>query len=157
MKPFKFKLDGLLKLRGLKEDLIKIELAEIVKEMDREKNEIEMLNDQLSEGRRSYEKMMEKNIKGVDGQWPKLYIQLMEAKRENIRGKEDVFSSFERSYFEKLKELKKARAEVKVIENLKDKNLREYKKKYNKKREQHMEESYLMTSNWREVVEDEDF
>lgn len=129
MKKFKFKLDGLLKLREFKESQLKIELGHIIREIEETKRIIEKLNDDLDEGYEAHEKILYKN---AGGNLIKFFPEYFQAKREDIKNKENLLYSLNRKMEAKRKELALARGEVKVIENLKEKKAEEHKKEKEK-------------------------
>jgi flagellar export protein FliJ len=130
MEPFKFKLDGLLRLSKFKEEKIKIELGEIVKELTRLKSEIRQLRKDIDVGFQSQEKILENPTKGSLVQFYSYYIQ---GKREHIKSREAQIYSLEKKMDLKVMEMKKAMGDTKVMDGLKEKKYTAYKKELHKK------------------------
>jgi flagellar FliJ protein len=137
MKKFDFKLAALLKLREFKEKKVKVELGDIVKMMVEIRDQIEQTNKDIDEGYLSQEKVLSKttNVRPIQ-----FYAYFFEGKRNKIIELEKELKKLEVVYEEKRKELATARGEVKVIENLRDKQEILYQKKYEKKLQENLEE-----------------
>lgn len=141
MEPFKFKLNGLLRLRKFTEEKIKIELGEIVKELTRLKGEIRQLRKDIDVGFQSQEKILEKSTKGSFVQFYSYYIQ---GKREHIKNREAQIFSLEKKMDLKVLEMKKAMGDTKVIDGLKEKKYLAYKKELQKKEMDNLDDISIM-------------
>ena len=141
MQRFDFKLSGLLKLREFKEQKIKVELGEIVREIQRLKEENVQINQDIDEAYRSQEKLMEKL---APAQMLEFYPYFIKGKKEHIKYNETLLYTLSRKYDEKISELKKAMGDVKIIENLKQKQFDEYRYESEKKEQADLEELFLM-------------
>ena len=144
MQKFKFKLDGLLKVREFKEKQLKIELGEILKEIDDVNAKIAEANVAISETYEAQEAFMRDPSSGQMLQFFPLFIQ---GKKEDIKNKENLLWSLTKKYEKKMAELATARGEVKVMENFKDKKKGEWTKEKNKKEQEAIEEILMMRSN----------
>ncbi|MDH5581710.1 MAG: hypothetical protein OEY33_07370, partial [Bdellovibrionales bacterium] len=89
MKPFKFKLEGLLKLRKFKEDNQKIILGKIIKEINRLNDEITQLKQDIGVGYKSQEDVLKEKTDGKLLQFYPFYIQ---GKWEHIKDRESKIS-----------------------------------------------------------------
>lgn len=141
---FKFKLDGLLKVREFKEKKIKIELGEILKEISTVEEQIEIANKAIDETYKAQEDFMKDPSAGQMLQFFPYFIQ---GKKEDIKNKENLLWSLRKKYDKKIAELAEARGEVKVLENHKDKKQLEWRKDRDKKEQEKIEEILMMRSN----------
>jgi flagellar FliJ protein len=144
MQKFKFKLDGLLKVREFKEKQLKIELGEILKEINVVEEKIADANRAISETYDAQEACMRDPSNGQMLQFFPLFIQ---GKKEDIKNKDNLLWSLRKKYDKKVAELATARGEVKVMENFKDKKKDEWSKEKNKKEQEAIEEILMMRSN----------
>jgi flagellar FliJ protein len=144
MQKFKFKLDGLLKVREFKEKKIKIELGEILKEIAIVEEKIAAANTAITETYDAQEAFMKDPSSGQMLQFFPLFIQ---GKKDDIKNKENLMWSLKKKYDKKIAELATARGEVKVMENFKEKKKGEWTKEKNKKEQEAIEEILMMRSN----------
>lgn len=144
MQKFKFKLDGLLKVREFKEKKIKIELGEILKEISLVEEKIAAADAAISETYDAQEAFMKDPSSGQMLQFFPLFIQ---GKKDDIKNKENLMWSLKKKYDKKIAELATARGEVKVMENFKEKKKGEWTKEKNKKEQEAIEEILMMRSN----------
>ncbi|EQC44774.1 flagellar export protein FliJ [Bacteriovorax sp. Seq25_V] len=134
---FKFKLDGLLKVREFKEKRIKLELGEILKEIEEAKATIAKAQQDIEECYEAQEAFVSEPAAGRMVQFFPQYIQ---SRRDEQKIQENILYSLNRKYQEKIKELAQAKGEVKVIDNLKDKQQLEFNKKREKKFQENIDE-----------------
>lgn len=151
MKKFKFKLEALLKLREFNEKRLKIEIGEILSEIQTTKDRIASIKQDISLSYETQEEMMKNPSSGQVLQFFPYYI---EGRKEEIRSRENYLYSLQRKYEFTLGELAKARGEVKVIENLKEKKKTEHKKEVGKKLQENIEEAVMVRNYAREQGED---
>lgn len=144
MKPFKFKLDGLLKIRKFKEETHKIELGKVIKEINRLKDEITQLNKDIEVGYQSQENVLKES---TDGKLAQFYPYFFQSKWEHIKARENEIYSLERKLERMMREMEQIMADVKVIENLKDKKIEDYKKELNKKELEKIDEQMIIKGN----------
>ena len=71
--------------------------------------------------------------------------------REDIRNKENYIYVLEKKYAEKQQELAKARANTKLLENMKEKKLTEFKKEVEKKLNEELEEMNTIRRQYMKV------
>lgn len=143
MKKFKFKLQPLLQLREFKEQTLKTELGQINQLLSATLDKINELNNALDQ---SYESQNESAKRGLTGMQISFYPQYQDAIRADIQRQNNRLHALRLSYMNKLKELKQQRAQVKVLENLKDKHFVDFKKEINKEIEAQSFELYQLSS-----------
>lgn len=130
MEKFKFKLDGLLKLREFKENRLKQELGAILQEIQKIENEIEEIQNSIVE---AYDSQNELLKEASMGSMVQFYPYFIKGRKEDEQAKKQILKSLNNNYKQKLAELKTARGEVKLIENMKADKLKIYKKIKQKK------------------------
>lgn len=142
MKKYSFRLEPVLKLRKLKEENCRMELGQLLSQL----NQIE---DQLKHDRNeieNYYKIQEGSLKtGVRAGQLQAFPMLIAGKDRNIELLLRDKTKQEALVAEKKQELAQLRGDLKVMENLKEKNYDEYRKAYNKEVDQKVEEQ---TQNW---------
>lgn len=142
MRKYEFRLDPVLKLRKLKEENCRMELGQLLMELNR-------IEDQLAHDRKeidNYYKIQEGALEnGMRGGQVQAFPMLIAAKNRNIdlllvdkKKQEDRVEA-------KKQELAQLRGDLKVMENLKEKSYDEWKKAVNKEIDQKVEEQ---TQNW---------
>ena len=136
-KKFKFKLDGLLKVREFKEKKVKIELGEILKEIEQTKSNIAKAKQDIDECYKAQEEFISKPAAATMVQF---FPQFIEAKTEDYKAQENILFSLEKRYEQKRLELAGAKGEVKVIENLKEKEETKFTKEKEKKLQETIDE-----------------
>jgi len=134
---FKFKLDGLLKVREFKEKKIKLELGDILKEIEHAKGIIAKAQQDIED---CYEAQEAFVAEPAAGRMVQFFPQYIQSRREEQKIQENILYSLNRKYQEKIKELAHAKGEVKVIDNLKDKQQLEFNKKKEKKLQEGIDE-----------------
>lgn len=144
MNKFKFKLEGLLKLRKFEEQKVKLEIGQIVSEIQKTKDRIKQLKRDIAEG---YEARDREMSGVVSGQFLHFFPMFLKGKEEDIVNNENLLMALERKYSTKVLELNEIRGKVKVVENLKEKELTLFKKKLNKKNEEKIQDILTMRRN----------
>lgn len=144
MQKFKFKLDGLLKVREFKEKKIKIELGEILKEIGEVERKIAAANAAIDESYLAQEACMRDDSSGRMLQFFPYFVQ---GKKEDIKNCENLLWALKKKYETKITELAAARGQVKVMENFKEKKKGEWTKERNKKDQELIEEILMMRTN----------
>lgn len=137
MKGFKFKLDALLKVRKLKEDQCKMEIGRLQVQRQSKLEEIKRQNLGIDKAYGDQETTVSQGAKGLD---LRFYPYFMQGKRTNIRLLEQEIAMLDREIDEKNKELIQHRANVKVLDSMKEKHKEQYKKALNKKIDNDLEE-----------------
>lgn len=142
MKKYTFRLEPVLKLRKLKEETCRTELGQMLLELNR-------IDDQLNHDKEeigNFYKIQEGNLKqGMTGAQLQAFPMLVSAKNRNIELLEEERENHLKKVEEKKLELAQLRGDLKVIENMKQKNFDEYRKAVNKEIDQKVEEQ---TQNW---------
>jgi flagellar FliJ protein len=142
MKRYTFRLEPVLKVRRLKEENCRMELGQLITELSRIEN-------QLAHDRReidNYYKIQENAMKnGIRGDQVQAFPMLVAAKERNIELLLRDKKKQEELIEAKKQELATLKGELKVIENLKEKDYNEYRKALNKEIDQKVEEQ---TQNW---------
>jgi flagellar protein FliJ len=142
MKRYIFRLEPVLKVRRLKEENCRMELGQLLSQLSK-------IEDQLAHDRReieNYYKIQEASlITGIRGNQIQAFPMLVAAKERNIELLLRDKKNLEQLIEDKKRELTTLRGELKVIENLKEKDYNEFRKALNKENDQKVEEQ---TQNW---------
>lgn len=142
MKKYTFRLEPVLKLRKLKEENCRMELGHLISQLNR-------IEDQLSHDRNeidNYYRIQEGSLKaGVTGQQVQAFPMLIAGKERNIQLLLDEKKKQLQLIEDKKLELAQLKGDLKVMENLKEKDFGEYRKALNKEIDQKVEEQ---TQNW---------
>ena len=137
-KKYKFKLAGLLKLREFAEEKAKIELGRV---------NFKILEvDEAIEGHRrdivtAYESQEEILKNPTDGRFLQFYPRYFQAKEAAIKDLEKKKLALQKEADARMQDLLKARAEMKIMEKLKEKDFTEWKKERNKEMDAAIEEN----------------
>lgn len=129
MKKFKFKLHGLLRLREFKEHQEKLALAQINQEIAKVKDRIKVANEEITVAYESANKLTEQ---GISGDMIRFYPMFINSKREFIKQQEYLIVNLQRQHEEQRQKLVKVQGDLKVIENMKEKQFDKFKKKQQK-------------------------
>ena len=147
MKKYEFKLEAVLKLRKLNEENRRMELGVLMLEMQKIDNQIEYEKKQID----TYYKIQEEALKTGAGETQLQMIpNMVAAKTKNIQLLNRDKRKQQQLIDAKREELAVAKGELKVMENLKNKDFDEYKKALNKEIDQKVEEQtqlWLMNKN----------
>ena len=142
MKRYIFKLDPVLKVRKLKEENCRMELGKLISFLSRIEDQIKHDTSEIQ----NYYKIQEASLQnGIRGNQVQAFPMLIAAKEKNIQLLHRDKKEQERLIDLKKKELATLRGELKVLENLKEKDFDQYKKALNKEIDQKVEEQ---TQNW---------
>lgn len=145
MKGHKFKLEAVLKLRKIKEDICKMELGKLQLRLNELRTyKLNHLND-ISEAYEAQEEEL-KNSMSVSAM--KKYPIMIAQKREHIKRIDDDLKYVQEDVELKIKELASLKGDVKVIANMKEKSVASYKKQLNKKMNENLEEQ---NQNWNTI------
>lgn len=142
MKKYKFKLEAVLKVRKIKEDQCKMQLGRLQVHLESLKNQIKKHNQDIDEAYVLQEKSLEQGSVGLESRFHPYFIQ---GKQSHISQIEDEIEEYENRIEHMLYLLKQLRADVKVIEEMKEKDKTKYKKELNKKINANIEEQ---VQNW---------
>ncbi len=149
MKNFKFKLEGLLKIRKAKEQICKSEIGQVQKNIQTCRNQISYEREGISAAQDAHNKMLEH---GSGGREIQFFPRFIRGKEINVELLKKEIKKNEEILAEKLRELSSLRADVKVIENLKEKAKIIFKKELFKKEEQRREENLLIWNSYKKEV-----
>lgn len=142
MKKYTFRLEPVLKLRKLKEENCRTELGQLIMQLDK-------IDGQLAHDRGeidTYYKIQEGTLKnGINGGQLQAFPMLVAAKNRNI----ELLEMSRKKQLDlievKRQELAQLRGDLKVMENMKEKDFETYRKALNKEIDQKVEEQ---TQNW---------
>ncbi len=137
MQKFKFKLDALLKVREFKEKKVKIELGDLLKQMNAVEDKIRLANQAIDETYEAQETFMNDSSQGRMLQFFPYFIQ---GKKEDIKNQENLLWALRKKYDAKILELAEARGQVKIMENFKENKKVEWTKVKNKKEQEDIDE-----------------
>lgn len=142
MNAYRFRLEAVLKLRKLKEENCRMELGQLLTELQRIENQLLHERAEINK----YFKIQEGSLKnGIKGSQIQAFPMLVEAKEKNIQLLLRDKKKQEQLVETKKQELAVLRGELKVVENLKEKDYTEFRKALNKEIDQKVEEQ---TQNW---------
>ena len=145
MKGHKFKLEVVLKLRKMKEDMCKMELGSLQKRMNELNGFISGHEQDIEEAYKEQEDALKT---GLSAQSLHRYPMMISEKRDHIKRINQEKEHLTEEIDQKVQELAKLKGDVKVISNMKDKSLDEYKKRINKKINENLEEQ---NQNWNTI------
>jgi flagellar FliJ protein len=137
MKKYNFKLDAVLKLRKLKEENCRTELGLLNRALEIIVQKIASDKEEIGKYYQIQELALEN---GAAAGKLQTFPSLVEAKEKNIQIFERKKKNHEDMIVEKKEELAILRGELKVMDNLKEKDFAEWKKAYNKEVDQKVEE-----------------
>ncbi|HLE10388.1 MAG: flagellar export protein FliJ [Bdellovibrionales bacterium RIFOXYD12_FULL_39_22] len=149
MNKFNFKLQGLLKVRIAREKQVKAELGVILSEIQKNKDTIQALNNDIDEAYKNQEAMMDK---AVNAKFLEFHPYYVKSKKAHIDVVEKQIDGLQSQYEKKIEELKQKKADVKLIEKLKEKQMEKHVKYVEKKQQEAIEENHIMKGN-REGIE----
>ncbi len=139
MKKFNFRLQGALKIREFKEDTIKAQMGMVLKKISSIEDKVKSIEESLNESFRSQESILHNPTNAKMIQFYPDYNSARYADLKlTLKKRDELFIEFE----ELRKKLSLAKADVKVIESLKEKKFIEHKKEILKKETMEIEESY---------------
>lgn len=136
-KKFTFKLKAILKLRKLKEDEIKIELGNTLKEINKVNLNMDEINQQVEEIYKSQTQLASSDI---SGQMLKFYPNFLQAKREEYKNKENILKALYRKKNDLIKKLAEAKGKTEIMTKLKAKEEKSFKKEKLKQDQLNIEE-----------------
>jgi len=142
MKKHKFKLAAVLKLREAREKKVKTELGIIVKEIQRVKDRIVQIDNEVDVYYNSQEQSTSKD--GITGRMIRFYPQAVQGLKSDRVVTENLLAALSRKYDRKVEELKNAMGETKIMTKMKEKDFQEYKKEVGKKELSNLEENLMM-------------
>lgn len=142
MKGYEFRLRPVLKLRKVKEENCRMELGKLIMELTKIEGQLQHEKDEIE----NYYQLQEGTLKtGIKASQLQAFPMLVEAKDKNIELLLAAKSRQKILIEEKKKELATLRGELKVMENLQEKDYQAWRKEANKEIDQKVEEQ---TQNW---------
>jgi flagellar protein FliJ len=141
MKKYKFKLDAVLKIREAREKKIKMELGEIVKEMQNVQDRISQIESDVDLFYGAHDECVESPTRG---RMLRFYPEAVKGLKLDKDSNRNLLQAIERRYERKVQELKNAMGEVKVINKLKEKDLAEHRRQVQKKELETLEEIVML-------------
>lgn len=142
MKSYTFRLEPVLKVRKLKEENSRMELGKLVTELNKIDNQLAHDRGEIEH----YYQIQEGALKtGMRGDQVQAFPMLVAGKNKNIELLLRDKKLKEEEIEIKRQELAILRGELKVVENLKEKDYTEFRKAMNKEIDQKVEEQ---TQNW---------
>lgn len=142
MRKFEFRLEAVLKVRKLKEENCRMELGQLLIELNKIEDQINYDKNEID----NYYSLQESALKnGLAGNQLQTYSMLIDSKYTNVKMLEEEKIRQEKLIEEKKEELAILKGELKVMENLREKSYDEYRKALNKEIDQKVEEQ---TQNW---------
>ena len=146
MKGFKFKLDAVLKIRKLKEEQCKMAIGKIQVRI----RELESFKAEHNAGiQRAYEDQEQALESGLSGQELQFHPFFVDGKRAHINVIDNEIADLKQDVAQMYEELKQLRADVKVIDEMKEKEKTKYKKALEKRQFEAIEEQ---VQNWRAII-----
>lgn len=137
IKKYAFRLEPVLKLRKLKEENCRMELGQLLVELNK-------IEDQLSHDKKeieNYYTIQEGALKtGMSGSQLQAFPMMVGGKERNIELLIRDKKRQEQLVLEKKQELAQLKGDLKVMENLKQKDFDEHRKAVNKEQDQKVEE-----------------
>lgn len=137
MKGFNFKLEALLKLREFNEQKVKTEVGKVLREISDIKKKMKGIEDSIKETYQAQEEVMKQPN---DAHMLKFFPFYLKSRSEDLKVQEGLLKKTNEKYEELLQELKKARGEVKVLDNMKAREKNKFKKNRNKKESENIED-----------------
>ena len=147
MKNYKFKLESILKIKNFEKKKAQQEINMIVSKMAVEKEQYKSAMEEIDYCYQLQEEAMQMKISAR--KWS-LYPNLFEAGKRYAQRIKNNIGELDKNYKEKIKKLTKAMGEVKMIENIKEKDKKIFKKQKEKK-EQMSTEELLQYKRMREI------
>lgn len=139
-KGYKFKLEAVLKMRKLAEEQVKMQLGRVNVQITEIEANIKEQDASIDEAYKSQEAGLNS---GLDGQEIRFHPYFVQGKKAHIGHLESQLKMYEAEREKLQKELNRKRADVKVIEKLKEKDFKQYKDKIEKKMSLQLEEDVL--------------
>lgn len=142
MKRYQFRLDPVLKLRKLKEENCRMELGQLLMHLTKLQDQLQHDKNEID----NYYKIQEGALKnGMTAAQIQTFPMLVAGKEQNMKLLERDIRRQEQLVLEKKQELAQLKGDLKVMENLKEKDYDQYRKALNKEIDQKVEEQ---TQNW---------
>lgn len=141
MKKYKFKLDGLLKLREFREHQEKVKLSQINQQITDIDNKVVDVTHEIELAYKSQQELTES---GIDGQFLSFYPMYIKAKKDLIQQLQAQKQQLLKTHSLQVKILSQKRGDVKVIEKVKHKDHEKFKKEKAKKIQEDIDDIIMM-------------
>ena len=148
MKRYQFRLEAVRKVRTMKEELCRSELGLLMVERQNLVEQIETLKHDIDSAYKEQEQHLSSGMKASHAAFFPISVSGKEAKIKEVQRE---MSALDRQIEEKKQELNQKRADLKLIENLREKDFLTWKKAYNKETDLKVEE---MVQLWGESLKD---
>ncbi len=148
MKGYKFKLDPVLKIRKLKEDRCKMDIGRLQVQITELKRQLQEHSKGIDEAYKSQEVGLKD---GMSGQSIQFYPYFISGKTAHIDFINNEIGRLNEQVQEKFNQLKQLRANVKVVEKMKEKDKTKYRKNLEKKQFEEIEEN---VQNWKQSLKE---
>lgn len=148
MKKHKFKLEALLKMRKLEEDQCKLRIGKLQTKKTELLQEIQKQQAGIDEAYRSQEASVQAGASGLD---LRFYPYFVQGKRAATKELENKVSQLDDLLAEAYKDLKGYRARAKVLEEMKEKDRKAFKKKAEKEMHQKIEEQVMIWNQFKKA------
>lgn len=141
IKKYKFKLDGLLKLREFSEEKAKIALGKVNLAIQQVEDQIANHHQDIETAYQSQEEVLKT---ATGGRFLQFYPKYVDAQKSAIKHLEKKKLELQKEAELRMQELLKARAELKLMEKLKEKDFQAFKKARDKEMNNKIEENTQM-------------
>ena len=143
---YKFKWEGLLNLRKLKEHREKIKLANVNYAILENRKKIEQAKNDIRNAYNSIEKNLSQQDEKKMLHIYSIYIQ---ERRIYIKEREIYFKKLDKKFQENMKKLFKSREEVEVVEKLKAKKIKHFRRNYKMKIQNEIEDTLMIRKTFK--------
>jgi len=116
---------------------VKAQIGEVLKEINRIEDSIHEIDKSISETYQSQEELMKKPS---DAHMLTFFPFYLKSRVDDLKIQHNLLGKSNERYTELLNELKQARGEVKVLDNMKERKKEEFVKKKNKKESEEIED-----------------
>ena len=137
MKRYQFRLEAVRKVRSMKEELCRSELGLLMVERQNLVEQIETLRHDIESAYKEQEQHLAGGMKASHAAFFPMSVSGKEAKIKEVQNE---MAALDVRIEEKKQELNQRRADLKLIENLKEKDFLAWKKAYNKETDLKVEE-----------------
>ncbi|MDA8792811.1 flagellar FliJ family protein [Bacteriovoracaceae bacterium] len=130
-----------MKLRKLEEDQAKMALSLLQKKRNEITDKIAIIKEQMQDHYLEHEQLLKK---GLTARQSRFIPYFNEGKRAQLKKFEMIISEFDEKILQARDYLNSKRGNVKVIEKIKEKDVKAYKKEQNKKLNEELDERFMM-------------
>lgn len=145
MKRYEFRLEAVMKIRRMAEERCKQELGQLMVFRTKKQSQIDSVNADIQSTYKEQETALARG--GLKGYEIRSYPENIEARRATIKTIQQDITKLDKQIEFKRHELAEKRAELKVIEKMKEKDFEKYRKEFNKDQNEKLEEQVML---WQE-------